>query len=65
MPIPDDRLRSLVADVVRCQIELESDVTRHIRHLGAAVERLDEAISERGQSLRGRLLEEPDEGGDL
>ena len=45
-------------------LSLEAAVSKQLRQLGAAVERLDEAITERPQSLRGRLLEEDDEGGD-
>jgi hypothetical protein len=58
MPITDDRLRALVADVVARQLDLETAVSKQLRQLGASVERLDEYVSERPQSLRGRLLEE-------
>jgi hypothetical protein len=56
-----ERLRALVADVVGRQLDLEVTVSKQLRQLGAAVERLDEAVSERPQNLRGRLLE--NEGG--
>jgi hypothetical protein len=63
MPVSNERLRSLVADVVGRQLDLEVAVSRQLRQLGAAIERLDEYVSERPQSLRGRLLED-NEGGE-
>ena len=61
--LSNERVRVLVADVVGRQLDLEVAVSRQLRQLGAAVERLDEYVSERGQNLRGRLLEDNDEGG--
>jgi hypothetical protein len=60
--LSDERIRALAADVVGRQLDLEVAVSKQLRQLGAAVERLDEYVSERSQSLRGRLLED-DEGG--
>lgn len=54
----DERLRSLVADVVGRQRDLEVAVSKQVRQLGASVERLDEYVTKRPQSLRGRLLED-------
>jgi hypothetical protein len=60
--LSSERIRALTADVVGRQLDLEVAVSKQLRQLGAAVERLDEYVSERPQSLRGRLLED-DEGG--
>jgi hypothetical protein len=62
MPIPKERLQALVSDVVGRQLDLEVAISKQVRQLAAAVERLDEAVSERPQNLRGRLLEK--EGND-
>jgi hypothetical protein len=62
MPISDDRLRALVSDVVARQLDLEVAVSKQLRLLGASVERLDETVSQREQSLRGRLLEDKEGG---
>jgi hypothetical protein len=62
MPISNDRLSALVADVVGRQLDLELAAAKQLRQLGAAIERLDEAVSERPQNLRGRLLEDKERG---
>jgi hypothetical protein len=59
--VSKERLQALVADVVGRQLDLEVAVSKQVRLVGAAVERLDEAVSERPQNLRGRLLEQDDE----
>jgi hypothetical protein len=60
--VPKERLQALVADVVGRQLDLEVAISKQLRLAGAAVERLDEAVSERPQNLRGRLLENREGG---
>jgi hypothetical protein len=59
--LSDERIRALTADVVGRQLDLEVAMSKQLRQLGAAVERLDEYVSERGKSLRARLLEGDDD----